>query len=54
MDWADSEYGLINLGDKRLNKRAKKLLKQFGEKPTESIPGSCKSWAELSPGGFSF
>lgn len=46
MDWAESEYGLINLGDKRLDKRARKLLKQFGDKPVESIPGSCKSWAE--------
>jgi hypothetical protein len=46
MDWTESEYNLINLGDKRLNKRAKTLLKQFSDKPTESIPVSCKSWAE--------
>ncbi|MDP1975920.1 MAG: transposase [Alphaproteobacteria bacterium] len=46
MNWAESEYGLIDLGDKRLNGRAKKLLKQFGDTPMESIPGSCQGWAE--------
>jgi hypothetical protein len=46
MNWAESEYGLIDLGDKRLNGRAKKLLKQFGDTPMESIPGSCQGWTE--------
>lgn len=46
MDWAAKEYNSINLGDSRLNKRAKKLLKQFSDTPMESIPGSCRGWSE--------
>ncbi|MDP3532744.1 MAG: GNAT family N-acetyltransferase [Alphaproteobacteria bacterium] len=46
MNWSESEYGLIDLGDKHLNGRAKKLLKQFGDTPMESIPGSCQGWTE--------
>lgn len=46
MNWAESEYSFISLGDKRLNMRAKKILKQFGDTPMASIPGSCKGWAE--------
>ena len=30
MDWIENEYGTGDLGDNRLNKRAKKLLKRFG------------------------
>jgi hypothetical protein len=46
MDWTEHEYGRVNIGDKRLNKRAKQLLKRFNDKPMESIPASCKGWAE--------
>jgi Transposase DNA-binding/Transposase Tn5 dimerisation domain len=47
MDWVTSEYESIQLGDKRLNARAKRLLRQLGDTPRESIPASCKSWAEI-------
>jgi IS4 transposase len=46
MNWIENEYGSINLGDKRLNARAKLLLKQLSHKPMESIPASCKGWGE--------
>jgi len=42
MDWIENEYGSMNIGDERLNKRAKQLLKCFSDKPMESIPASCK------------
>ena len=46
MDWIGNEYDTIDLGDTRLNQRAKQLLKRFSDTPMESIPGSCKGWAE--------
>lgn len=46
MDWITHEYGSVNIGDQRLNKRAKQLLKRFSDTPMESIPGSCKGWPE--------
>ena len=46
MDWAEEELGGINLGDKRLNVRAKKLLSLLGSNPSLSIPASCKGWSE--------
>ena len=46
MDWAEEELEAINLGDKRLNVRAKKLLNLLGSNPSLSIPASCKGWAE--------
>ena len=36
----------IDLGDKRLNKRAVTMLDAFSEKPTLSIPGACNGWTE--------
>jgi len=47
VDWVEKEYDAVRLGDKRLNARAKLLLKKFSNKPMESIPASCKSWAEI-------
>lgn len=46
MDWIENEYGSVSIGDQRLNKRAKHLLKRFSDKPMESIPESCKGWPE--------
>lgn len=46
MDWITQEYDSINIGDERLNKRAKRLLKSFSDTPIASIPESCKGWAE--------
>ena len=32
MDWIENEYSSMNIGDKRLNKRAKQRLKFFRDK----------------------
>ena len=41
-----SEFDAINLGDQRLNRRARRILKKLGEKPTVSIPAACGGWGE--------
>ena len=46
MSWADTEFETLDLGDKRLNKRAIKLLDDFSAKPTASIPQACGDWAD--------
>jgi hypothetical protein len=46
MDWAAHEMRGIDLGDKRLNNRAVKILYDLAEKPAESIPCACGSWKE--------
>ena len=40
------ELGAIDLGDRRLNRRARRLLEKLGEKPTLSIPAACAGWDE--------
>jgi hypothetical protein len=46
MSWAAEEFKGIDLGDKRLDKRAILLAERLAEKPTASIPGACGGWAE--------
>lgn len=41
-----AELALIELGDQRLNRRARRLLEKLGEKPTLSIPAACGGWGE--------
>lgn len=36
MDWVENEYGSVNIGDQRLNKRAKQLLKICNSPATSS------------------
>ena len=36
----------IDLGDMRLNRRARRVLQRLGEKPTLSIPSACGGWGE--------
>jgi len=45
-DWIIEELETVKIGDKRLDTRLSILLDRFGEKPTASIPGACKNWAE--------
>jgi hypothetical protein len=40
------ELGTIDLGDTRLNRRARRLLQSLGDKPMPSIPAACGGWAE--------
>ncbi|KTC70119.1 transposase Tn5 [Legionella birminghamensis] len=46
MEWVEDELGCVNIGDERLNRRAKTLLKRLGANPSASIPESCKGWQE--------
>jgi Transposase DNA-binding len=40
------EFNGIDLGDKRLDRRAVLLAERLAEKPLASIPGACNGWAE--------
>lgn len=46
MSWAKEEFKGIDLGDKRLDKRAVLLAERLAAKPMASIPGACGGWAE--------
>ena len=41
-----AEVTSINLGDRRLNRRAQRMLEILGNKPTVSIPAACGGWGE--------
>lgn len=45
--WVAREFAGLDLGDKRLNKRATKMMKQFAAKPTASIPMACGGWGDV-------
>jgi hypothetical protein len=44
--WTDEEFAGLDLGDARLNKRARTLMETFAAKPAASIPEACDSWSE--------
>lgn len=44
--WTEHEFSGLDLGDVRLNRRAKKLIDQLAAKPAASIPEACDSWTE--------
>jgi hypothetical protein len=46
MSWAEEEFRGIDLGDKRRDRRAMRLVERLAERPTASIPGACNGWAE--------
>lgn len=46
MSWATEEFRDIDLGDKRLDRRAVLLAERLSEKPEASIPEACGGWAE--------
>jgi len=46
--WAAMEFKGIDLGDKRLNRRAILLAEQLSGNPTASIPQACGGWAETA------
>lgn len=51
--WTDTEFEDLDLGDARLNKRAKKIAEQFSKRPGASITGSSNGWSE-SMGAYRF
>lgn len=46
MAWAKEEFPGIDVGDQRRDRRAVRLVERLVERPTASIPGACKGWAE--------
>ena len=46
MSWSEEEFAMVNLGDARLNKRLMKMLEQFADKPTASIPAASGGWGD--------
>lgn len=46
MDWIAEELANLSFGDKRLKKRAGKILKHLSQNPTDSIPTACRGAAE--------
>jgi hypothetical protein len=46
MGWAAEEFKTLDLGDDRLNARAKRLAERLASQPTESIPNACQGWSE--------
>lgn len=46
MDWVIEEFARLSLGDKRLNKRAQKVLTQLSRNSTDSIPVACRGAGE--------
>lgn len=44
--WTEQEFVGLDLGDARLNRKAKKLVERLAAKPTASIPEACDSWSE--------
>lgn len=44
-DWVEEEMGKLVLGEKRLEERAIKIIRDFNQNPTASIPEFCGDWA---------
>jgi hypothetical protein len=44
--WTDKEFEGLDLGDARLNRRAKIVMERLSEAPSSSIPQANKGWAE--------
>lgn len=45
-EWIEEELAGIDLGDRRLNQRCKRILERFSADPQASINGACQGWAE--------
>ncbi len=46
MSWAEDEFKTIDLGDRRLDRRAVLLAERMAANPMASIPQACGGWAE--------
>lgn len=44
--WTETEFEQLDLGDARLNKRARILMERFAADPTASVPKACQGWGE--------
>jgi len=45
VDWVEQEMQYLVLGDERLEERARKIIQDFSQNPTASIPEFCGDWA---------
>ena len=46
MGWTQEEFGEVEFGDRRLNKRLMKLAEQLAQQPQGSIPKACGGWGD--------
>lgn len=44
--WTPTEFEQLDLGDARLNKRARLLMERMAAEPTASVPQACHGWGE--------
>lgn len=44
--WTETEFEQLDLGDARLNKRARILMERLAAEPTASVPNACNGWGE--------
>jgi hypothetical protein len=44
--WAELEFAELDLGDKRRENRARKIVEDFATRPSASIPKTCNGWDE--------
>ena len=44
--WAELEFAELDLGDKRRESRARKIVEDFATRPSASIPKACNGWDE--------
>jgi hypothetical protein len=44
--WTQTGFEQLNLGDARLNKRARLLMERMAAEPTASVPQACHGWGE--------
>lgn len=44
--WTATEFEQLDLGDARLNKRARTLMERLAADPTASVPKACNGWGE--------
>ncbi|WGG52761.1 IS4 family transposase [Rugamonas sp. DEMB1] len=44
--WTDVEFAELYLGDARLDRRARKIMERFSDRPAASIPKSGNGWGE--------
>jgi hypothetical protein len=44
--WTEVEFGQLDLGDARLNRRARTLMESRAATPTASVPKACNGWGE--------
>lgn len=52
-EWVQTEMQYLQLADKRLTKRAQKMIASFSEQPAKSMPEACETWT-ATKGAYRF